>query len=169
MLELTTYVDDELTVLEFEHSLVSMSKWESKFKKPFLSKTPHAWDEMIDYFGYMLLTPGFRREVVYGLAPDQLEELRAYIDDTQTATIPNLDGQRRGDEETLTNEVIYYYLKALKIPFQPTETWHINRIMVLIAISAFKDNPPKEKPAKQQWAEMAAENERRRKMLGTNG
>jgi len=169
VLELTTYVDDELVVLEFEHSLVSLSKWESKFKKVFLSKEPHTFEEMIDYYGFMLVTPGVRREVVYGLSPEQLLDLRKHIDDAQTATILNDEGGRKGDGEVLTNEVIYYYLKALKIPFHPTETWHVNRIMTLIALSAWKDNPPKEKPAKQQWAEMAAENERRRKMLQTNG
>lgn len=169
MLELATHVDDELVVLEFEHSLVSVSKWEQKFHKVFLSKEPHDFEEMIEYYGYMLVTPGYRREVVYGLSPDQLLDLRKYIDDSATATILTETGDRKSDGESLTNEVIYYYLKALKIPFYPTETWHINRIMTLIGLSAFKDNPPKEKPAKQQWAEMAAENERRRKLLQTNG
>ena len=72
--------------LSLEHSLVSVSKWESKWHKPFLSREPHTAEEMQDYIRCMTLTQNVD-PIVYRYIPRPiLNEINQYIDDPMTAT-----------------------------------------------------------------------------------
>lgn len=170
MLELNVWDGEENVSLQFEHSLLSMSKWESKHKKPFLSKAPKLHEEMIDYFQDMLLTP-VDPLVVYRLAPEQMDHLTLYINDYPGASsVPKEDTKPPLNPEIVTSELIYAWLTMLRIPFTPTETWHINRIMMTIEIVNFKQTPEdqrKKRPVKDVMADWRVENEKRLKMFKT--
>ena len=51
--EMFSYVDSCKLVLE--HSLISISKWESKWNKPFLTRDEKTPEEMIDYVKCMII------------------------------------------------------------------------------------------------------------------
>lgn len=160
MLELKVRDGDREVVLQFEHSLLSLSKWEAKNKKAFLATPTKPHDELIDYFQYMLLTDE-SPDIIYRLSPAQLDDLSNYINDSQTASsVPPEDTPRRGAGEIVTSELIYAWLAMLKIPFQPTETWHINRIMMLVAITNYKLKPEEKKKSRgdfmKKWREQQA-------------
>lgn len=169
--ELKVHDGDRDVVLQFEHSLLSLSKWESKHKKAFLSKDDKLHTEMIDYFQDMLLEGD--RDLVMRLSPEQLDSLTIYINDSQTASfIPPDPDPKPVNTQTITSELIYYWLVALRIPFIPTEGWHINRIMMLVAITNHMQTPPDKKSKRSERAIMTdwrAENERRLKMFKTTG
>lgn len=170
MLELTVLTDEAAVTLEFEHSLLSISKWEAKYKKAFMTDRQKTPGELIDYYEMMLMTPGADKRLVYALEPQQLEDLANYINEQRTASSVPVDKNQQGQSETITSELMYYWLTALRIPFQPTETWHITRLLMLVQIVGYKQQPAKEKrkPAEvmQDWR---AINERQKKMLGTRG
>lgn len=155
--------------LRFEHSLVSLSKWESKHKIPFLSVThTKTTDQIFDYIKFMLVDPEVDPEVVHRCTPEQLEVIQQYIDSPESATtFGDMPGNKtRG--ETITSELIYYWLVAFTIPFE-VEDWHLNRLFSLIRIC----NVKQQKPKKMSRHEIAERNRRlnaeRRAALGTSG
>lgn len=165
-------IDVKGTRLEFEHSLVSLSKWEETHKKPFFAwreEDTKTQEEMLDYFECMLLTPGIDPVVVRTLPPPDQLSLVEYINENRTATIVREAPQKGGQKENVTSELIYFWLITFQIPFQPTETWHLSRLMTLVRIAAAKNSKPEKRPASsvaQQYREM---NEARKKALGTSG
>ena len=170
MLELKVHDGDREVVLQFEHSLLSLSKWEAKNKKAFLSTPTKPHDELIDYFQYMLVNQDAGPENVFRLSPGQMDELSNYINDSQTASsVPQEDNARKSGE-IVTSELIYAWLALLKIPFQPTETWHINRIMMLVSITNYKLKPEEKKKSRgdfmKKWREQQA---RLKEQFGTSG
>lgn len=168
MLELLVQDGDTPVMLRFEHSLLSLSKWEAKHKVAFMGKTSKTATQMIDYFQDMLLDD-VDRTLIYALDPDQLQALGEYINDSQTASsVPSSPAS--GDNITITSELIYYWLAALQIPFLPTESWHVNRIMMLVQITNFHQNPDKKKrPDNVVMQDWRQENERRKALFNTTG
>ena len=169
MLELKVFDGETDVTLKFEHSLLSLSKWESKTKVAFLATPTKTSSVMIDYYQDMLLGDA-DPTLVFRLSPAQMDELSEYISDTQTASsVPAGTGSKQSPPEVTTSELIYYWLAELRIPFQPTESWHINRIMMLIQITNFKRQPP-EKVDKadfmRRWKQANAEIKEK---YGTNG
>lgn len=168
MLELKVIDGEHEVVLQFEHSLLSLSKWEEKHKKPFLASASKKHEEMIEYFQDMLLTPGVDPNLVYRLSPKQLDSLTDYINESRTASsVPEDKGN--GVVEIVTSELMYYWLVALEIPFHPVETWHISRLTMLVKITSFKKQPPKKRNPKElynDWREMDRRNKER---FGTTG
>lgn len=169
MLELTVYDNEEAVKLKFEHSLLSLSKWEAKHKKAFLTNLTKSPTELVDYFQDMLLSPEDRGDLVYRLDPKQLDELAKYINDPRTASSVPQEKTTKFNPETTTSELIYYWLAELKIPFHPTETWHLNRLMMLVQITNYKKQPPKKRKPSEVMKDWATINERQKRMLGTNG
>ena len=170
MLELTVHHFDQDVVLRFEHSLLSLSKWESKYKKAFMTKVQKSNSELLDYFQMMLLSPEDDPDLVLLLSTEQMDELVEYMNTPQTASSVPEDGQRKIDDETVTSELMYFWLTALRIPFQPTETWHLSRLTMLVQITGYKQQPEKKKRFTRRTAQSwVQENERRKKMLGTSG
>lgn len=169
MLELTVIDDGHEVVLQFEHSLLSLSKWEEKHKKPFLATTSKKHEEMVDYFQDMLLTPGVSPNLIYRLSPEQMDSLTDYINEERTASSVPADKSGNGVIEIVTSELIYFWLVTLEIPFHPVETWHLSRLTMLVKITSFKKQPPKKRNPKElynDWREMDRRNKER---FGTTG
>ena len=161
-----TYYDD--CVIELEHSLISISKWESNWCKPFMSGKDKTLDEVTDYIKCMTITDNVPSDVYSRLTNENLEEINEYIGRPMTATTFSDNGKSGGSREIITSEVIYYWMIALNIPFE-CQYWHLNRLLTLIKVCNAKNNPPK-KMSKQEIARRnRALNEARRKQFETRG
>lgn len=126
------------TELHLEHSLISLSKWESKWKKPFLSKEDHTKEEIFDYIYFMSIDRNPDMMVIQSMPIECYKKVIEYIGDTQTATkIYDRRPQRGGKTEIYTAEVLYYYMIYYGIPWT-AEKWHLNRLMTLIRICGIK-------------------------------
>ena len=165
-----------LTVKEkdllFEHSLVSLSEWEAEYEKPFFSKKSDeekTEEEMIRYFQYMCVSNYADRDLVYFLSEEQQLLIAQYINATRSATIVHDISQKKGPQETVTSELIYYWMIAFKIPFKPADEWHLNRLLMLIRVCSVKEAPPSKRSKAEIAKDYRAMNEQRRKELGTSG
>lgn len=171
MLDIVLSATDDLPAikLSFEHSLISLSKWESLHGKAFYGREPKTQEETESYIRCMLLTEDPPLNFFSRLQRPQFERLAEYINSKQSATTFGPEPDRRGPQEVITAELIYYWMVQFRIPFSPSETWHINRLMTLIKIAGIKQSKPK-KMNKQQLAEQYRNlNEERRKQSGTAG
>lgn len=169
MLELKVQDGEREVVLQFEHSLLSLSKWEENHKKAFLQTPVKTAEEMLDYFMVMLLPPENDPEHVYRLSPEQMEQLTNYIREERTASSVPQEEIKRGPNETVTSELIYYWMVALKIPFHPAETWHLSRLMMLIQITGYKSQPEKKRDPRKALTDWATLNKRNKERFGTTG
>ncbi len=154
--------------LRLEHSLVSLSKWESKWCKPFLSKTNKTNEEIIDYVKCMTLTQNVPDEVYRCLTNDNIRKINEYIDAPMTATWFHEEKNKGTNREQTTSELIYYWMIALNIPFE-CQKWHLNRLLTLIRVCNIKNQPPKKMSKRDIMSRNAALNAARRKQLNTKG
>jgi hypothetical protein len=156
------------TVLILEHSLISISKWESKWHVPFLTKDKKTSEQIIDYIKCMTVTPNVKPEVYNFLTKSNIDEVMRYIDDPMTAsTVKQIGGTRRS-REIITSELIYYWMVALQIPFE-CQKWHINRLMMLIQICNVKNQPDKKMSKRNTMQQNAALNAARRQRMHSKG
>ena len=155
-------------ILQFEHSLVSLSKWESDFQKPFLTQDPKTEEELFAYLVAMMVTPNAGPDVLYRCTEKNLDEIQRYIDSPQSATTFGEMPERRGRGETITSELIYYWMVAFNIPFE-CQHWHLNRLFSLIRICNIKNSPPKKRSTRDIAMERRRINEERRAKLATSG
>ena len=167
MLEYTVIDGSDTVKLRFEHSLLSLSKWESKYKVAFSSTSVKPTDQMIDYYQFMLIDD-VDPTLVYRLSPEDLDGLTKYINDPMTASSVPIQNESRGPKETMTSELIYYWMVELGIPFE-AERWHLNRLMTLIQITSFKKQPPKKQSPQKMLNDWREANAARKKQYGTNG
>lgn len=129
--------------LQLEHSLVSVSKWEAKWKKPFLTKDEKTIEESIDYVKCMTLTQNVPPEVYQNLTASNFKEINDYVAAQLTATWFKEDPSARNTSQTITSELIYYWMTALNIPME-CQKWHLSRLSTLIRV-ANEENKPKKK------------------------
>ena len=155
------------TTLELEHSLVSLSKWESKWEKPFLSSKDKTEEEVSDYIKCMTITPNVNPIVYTCLTVDNITTITEYINASMTATTFS-DTSNKPGHETITAELIYYWMIALNIPFECQE-WHLNRLLTLIKVCNIKNTPPKKRSKRDIMSRNAALNAARRKQFNSNG
>lgn len=155
-------------VLEFEHSLVSLSKWEAKHEKAFLGKGDKTTEEIFDYLKCMVLTPDVPEQVFYNLSDENIEAINQYIEAKHSATTFGRLPKERGTGETITAELIYYWMIGLNIPFE-CQHWHLNRLFSLIRVCGVKNSPPKKMSKSEMAAERNRLNAQRREQLGTRG
>jgi hypothetical protein len=163
------FVTEERTV-ELEHSLVSLSKWEQKWKIPFIGNKQLTTEQAIDYIRCMCLTPNIPPEEFKFLAysPESLKRVNEYISDTMTATWFNERASTKSSE-AVTSEVLYYMLVALTIPFE-TQYWHLNRLLTLIRVTNLKNDPKKKlMPLNEQLQQQRDINAERRAKFGSKG
>lgn len=154
--------------LQLEHSLISLSKWESKWHKPFFTKNDKTFEETIDYIRCMTLTQNVNPLVYKCITKNNIDDISEYINDPMTAT--TFSGKDKGkiNNEQITAELIYYWMVALQIPFE-CQKWHINRLITLIRVCNVKNTPPKKRSQKDVASSYAAINAARRKRLNTKG
>lgn len=154
--------------IELEHSLVSLSKWESKHQKPFLDKREKTPQEIISYIETMILTPICPDDLMLRLSQQNLDEISAYIESKESATTFGKMPDRPGRGEIITSELIYYWMVAFTIPFE-CERWHLNRLFALIRICNIKNSKPK-KMSRHEIATRNRElNAQRRAQYNTTG
>ena len=140
--EKNRFIDIPKTVLVLEHSLISISKWESKWHKSYLSTPKKTAEEEIDYIRCMTVSSNVPPEAYYALTKKDIKLIENYINDPMTATTISNQNKRLG-RDIITNEIIYYWMCELGIPFQPCEKWHINRLLMLIEVCSIKRQKPK--------------------------
>lgn len=163
-----TFFTAKETVLQLEHSLISLAKWESKWKKPFLGKERKTPEQMLDYVRCMTLTQNVNPWVYGGLTTENFERINRYIDDPMTATWFREDRNRRPGREVITAEIIYYWMIALNIPSE-YQKWHLNRLLTLIRVCNEKNAPQRKMSRREVLAWQRAQNEARKRRLHTRG
>lgn len=155
-------------VLELEHSLISLSKWESKYQKPFLSTGEKSAEEIFGYIKDMVITPNVDLDVLYKCTQENIDEIQQYIDSSQSATTFGSMPERRGPGEVITSELIYYWMVSFNIPFD-CQYWHLNRLFSLIRICNIK-NSKSRKMSRNEIAQRNRDlNAKRKAELNTSG
>ena len=162
------FIEPESITIELEHSLASVSKWESKWCKSFLSKQEKTLEETIDYIRCMTLTPNVDPEIYKMISNNTLKEINAYIEAPMSATYFYNDNEQGSSKETVTSELIYYWMIASNIPFE-CQHWHLNRLLTLIKVCGKKNAPPKKMSRSDIMSRNRALNEARRKQYNTKG
>ncbi len=162
------FIQVKAQTLQLEHSLVSLSKWEAKWHKPFLSSEEKTTEEILDYIRCMTITQNVEPLVYSGLTSSNMDEISAYINDSNTATWFK-DEQKHGrSREVITSEVIYWWMIALNIPPE-YQKWHLNRLLTLIRVCNEKNTPPKKMSRKELARHNRSLNEARKRALNTHG
>lgn len=162
------FVNSKEQTLQLEHSLVSLSKWESKWCKPFISKEPKTTEETLDYVKCMTLTQNVKPEVYSRLTDENIKQINNYIDAPMTATTFSEDSNKKPNRERVTSELVYYWMIANNIPPE-YQKWHLNRLLTLIRVCNIKNQPPKKMSKRDIMSRNAALNAARRKQYNTKG
>lgn len=152
-----------------EHSLISISKWESKWKKAFISDKNMTRQQTVDYIRCMCLNPPDDPTIFESLTSEEIESINKYINDSMTATTINRRGPNRPSREIITAEVVYYWMVQYGIPFDPCEKWHFSRLMTLIEVCSVKSAPQQKMGRKEQMAQQRMLNASRRAKLNSKG
>jgi hypothetical protein len=163
--------EDNPAELQFEHSLASLSKWESIHQKPFFRQGPQeplSEEEARSYFEEMLLTENPPENWLDKLSATDVVTINEYINSKQSATWFREEKNKPGPREIITTELVYYWMIQFNIPFA-CETWHFNRLMTLIQICGIRQAKPRKMSRAAQMEEMRRLNAERRQQLGTAG
>ena len=163
------FISTKEQTLQLEHSLVSLSKWESKWCKPFLSKDKaRTFEETIDYVRCMTITQNVDPNVYNYLTNGNIEKVNEYIAAPMTATWFAEDKTGKAGGEQITAELIYYWMISFNVPFE-CQKWHLNRLLTLIRICEVKNKPPKKMSKRDIASQNAKLNAARKKKYNTRG
>ncbi len=165
--ETQEFVISKAQTLQLEHSLISLSKWESKWCKPFLSSKEKTNEEIIDYIRCMTLTPHVGPDVYYNLTFENINRVNEYIGAPMTATTFN-NVNSKPNREIITSELIYYWMISQNIPFE-CQKWHLNRLLTLIRVCNIKNAPSKKMSKHDIASRNASLNAARRSKLNSKG
>lgn len=162
------FIPAEVFKLEMEHSLVSLSKWESKFEKPFLSTVDKTSEEILFYIKAMTLTPNVPDIVFQKLSEDNVKEIDAYFGAKMTATWFREEKNQKQSREIITSELIYFWMFSAGID-KACEDWPLNRLLTLIKVFSEKNKPQKKMSRADIIRQNQELNAQRRAQLGTSG
>lgn len=162
------FIYQKSSVIQLEHSLISLSKWEAKYCKPFLSKQDKSHEEILDYIRFMTLTQNVDNEIYNHLSDENIKEIKQYIESPMTATVINDQKKQRPSREAVTSELIYYWMVSLGIPFE-CQKWHLNRLLTLIRICNIKNASPKKRSEREIMRRNTELNKSRRRKYNTRG
>lgn len=155
--------------LELEHSLVSLSKWESKFEKPFLDTKEKTEEESLYYIKCMILTPEYPPNVFDRFTPDNFQEINQYIEAKMTATTFQENNRRSTPaREIITSELVYYWMVTFNVPME-CQYWHLNRLFTLLKVFSLKNSKPEKVSRRELLARNRELNAKRKAELGTTG
>lgn len=164
------YVEDYHT-LQLEHSLASLSKWESKWETPFFGEKEKTTEQVLDYIRCMDLSPEPSEEAFKALRERDYEKINEYINQKMTATWFNDRQKPGGRKEVITAELMYYWLVALQIDWE-VQYWHVNRLLTLVRVVNEKNKPQDKKktpPGADAMRERARLNAERRAQSNSGG
>lgn len=162
------FISAKEQTLTLEHSLLSLSKWEAKWHKPFLVEEKHSHEEIVDYVRCMTINTISDDTVYDRLTQANMAQIQEYIDDKMTATWFSKKEKGKKNDEQVTSELIYYWMIALNIPFE-CQKWHLNRLLTLIEVCNIKNTPRKPRSKKDILSQNAAINKARRAKLNSKG
>lgn len=163
-----TFIVTKEQKLQLEHSLVSIQKWEAKWKIPFLTKEPKTYEQTIDYVRCMTITQNVKPEVYMNLTNENLKAINDYIGEDMTATWFAKSTNQKQSRQQITAELIYYWMVALKIP-EEYRKWHLNQLITLIRVAEAEQTPTKKRSRRQMLSERKALNEARKARMNTRG
>ena len=161
------FINVKPQTITLEHSLVSISKWESKWHVPFFSKQDKTAEMTLDYIRAMTITQNVNPNVYEALTAEDFREIEKYIQDPQTATTIR-DTNTKSNHETITAELVYFWMIQFGIPFE-CQKWPFNRLLTLIRICQIKNQPEKKMSNKEILQQNAAINAARKKKFNTKG
>lgn len=165
--ETQEFIVENERVIKLEHSLLSISEWESKWNKPFLSNIPKTPQEISDYVRCMTLTEDVPEISYLYITNEQYKIINNYISAPMTATTIT-EPPGKSSREIMTSELLYYYMISCNIPFE-CEKWHLNRLLTLIRVCSIKNQPSKKRPMSDVMKSNAALNSARKKQFNTKG
>ena len=162
------FIEPKTMTLQLEHSLLSLSKWESKWCKPFLSQNDLTVEETLDYIKCMVISKNVNPEVFDHFTKDNVKAVIDYINAPMTATTFSKESNGKTNKEIVTSELIYYWMIAYNIPSE-YQKWHLNRLLTLIRVCGIKNAPPKKMGKGEIMRNNAALNAARRAKLHSKG
>lgn len=166
--ETDTFYKIDGAKLKLEHSLISISKWEAKWCKPFLDRKEKTVEETIDYVRCMSVVPNTDPAVFNNLTTENINEVTKYIDAPMTATTFNNLIEEPPSREIITSEIIYYWMIVNNIPME-CQKWHLNRLLTLIKVCVKKNSPGRKIPKNTLLSKQAELNAARRAKFNTKG
>lgn len=166
------FIEIKETKLQLEHSLIAIKKWESKWHKPFLGKEDEkTTEEIIDYIRCMTINHVSDKTIYNYIPKESIKEVIDYIKNPMTATWFSKNrsgGPAKTNTEIITNEIIYYWMVSLNIPFE-CQKWHINQLLTLIKVVNIKNSPKKKMSKKEEFEQRRALNKARRAKYNSKG
>lgn len=157
-----TFIQCKDLDLELEHSLVAISEWEAKYKRPFLVNEEKTASEFLDYISMMVVPLGsVTVEDILGITEENIKTIKAYIDDERTATTIPKDQKGKPTREIITSELIYCWMTQQQIPWE-AQHWHVRRLLMLLQVVSIKNQPPKKQSQAETMKQHAALNKARR-------
>lgn len=162
-----TFITSKEQTLQLEHSLVALSKWESKWRKPFLSNEEKTTAETIDYIKCMTITQNVDESVYDHVSNDNILAVQEYILSPMTATT-FANGDKKVSREVITAEIFYYRMITLNIPFE-CQKWHLDRLITLMNVCSIKNEPPKKMSKSEIASRNSSLNKSRRNALRSSG
>lgn len=162
------FISTKACTVQLEHSLVSLSKWESKWKKPFFARGEKSIEETIDYVRCMTITQNIEDHIYYNITTSLMQTITDYIESDMTATTFAPTEKKVANREIITAEIIYYWMITFNIPFE-CQKWHLSRLLTLINVCNLKNQKQKPMSRKELAHRNTALNAARRKALHTEG